>query len=106
MGKLQWTVLQAREAKQGVTHPDTVFARANLAATLRQRGQLHKAAELQRGVLTSRHQTLGVKHRETVRARAKLAVMGMHVLLDALNLSLRAAEARQQEHGAYRRSIE
>ena len=72
--ELQMAVLQAREAAQGPEHLDTIFARANMAATLRQRGQLHEAAELLCSVYDAQLQVLGEGHPDTVRTRAELAV--------------------------------
>lgn len=71
--RLLWAVLEARETTQGSEHLDTIFARANLAATLRQRGQLYKAEELLRSVLASQVQVLGQEHPDTVWTRAELA---------------------------------
>ena len=65
--KLQRQVLRAREAAQGSPHPDTIFARANLAATLRQRGQLDEAAELLRSVEAAQVHVLGTAHPDVVR---------------------------------------
>ena len=72
VGRLQLAVLQAREAAQGSEHPDTIFARANLAATLCQRGQVDQAAELLRSVVAAQVQLLGEGHPDTARTRTEL----------------------------------
>ena len=72
--ELQWAVLQAREAAQGSDHLDTIFAQANLAATLRQRGHLHKAADILRGALAAQVRILGEGHPDTDRTRAELDI--------------------------------
>ena len=72
VGKLQWAVLQAREAALGLEHLDTIFAQANMAATLRQRGRLTEAAELLRGVVAAQARVLGLGHPETKRMHAEL----------------------------------
>ena len=86
--KLQWEVLQAREAAQGPDHPDTIFARASLAATLCQRGQLDRAAELLRSVMAAQVQLLGEQHPDTARTRTELTKV-----LERSNVSMHAIEA-------------
>ena len=94
VGKLQCAVLQAREAAQGSEHLDTVFARANMAATLRKRGQSVKAAELLRGVEAVQVQVLGERHPDTVSTRAELK---------RSNLSARAVSAGRARRLGLRR---
>lgn len=77
--ELQLAVLQAREAAQGPEHLDTIFARANMAATLRQRGQLDEAAELLRGVFAAQVRVLGEGHPDTMRTRTEMIKTQMQV---------------------------
>ena len=70
---LQRAVLRARGTQLGSEHLDTIFARANLAATLRHRGQLDEAAELLCDVLAAQVKVLGEGHPDAVRTRAELS---------------------------------
>ena len=96
VGKLQWAVLQAREAANGPVHPDTIFAAANMAATLRQRGKFSEAIELLGGVLIAQRFVLEEEHPDIQRTLAELDV--------TLSLRSHAAHAWQPEQGAHKRA--
>ncbi|MFF3400431.1 tetratricopeptide repeat protein [Streptomyces sp. NPDC002659] len=57
----------------GGDHPDTLTARANLAASYRQAGRTGEAVAIEERVLADRERLLGGDHPDTLTARANLA---------------------------------
>ncbi|MFB7926951.1 FxSxx-COOH system tetratricopeptide repeat protein, partial [Streptomyces sp. NPDC056081] len=69
-----WSRLAADcERLLGDKHPDTLTARANLAASYRQAGRTDKAINLMEHVLADRERLLGDEHPDTLNARNNLA---------------------------------
>ena len=58
--------LEGREATLGPKHPDTLISVVNLAALLKDEGNLDEAERLYRRALEGREVTLGPKHRDTL----------------------------------------
>ena len=58
--------LKGREATLGPKHPDTLISVVNLAALLKDEGNLDEAERLYRRALEGREVTLGPKHRDTL----------------------------------------
>merc|ERR1719414_1835606 len=68
--------MERRGSALGTSHPDTLAARAELAALLARRGAAEAAAEalgLQRSVVEVSETSLGPDHVDTLAARAALA---------------------------------
>ncbi|MFB7852650.1 tetratricopeptide repeat protein, partial [Streptomyces sp. NPDC056053] len=72
----------------GNEHPDTLIARASLAASYRQAGRLNDAIEIEEHVLAQRKRLRGNEHPHTLTARANLATTYRQAgrLNDAINL--------------------
>ncbi|MEV4561720.1 tetratricopeptide repeat protein [Kitasatospora sp. NPDC049285] len=66
-------VVVDREAVLGDQHPDTLTARANLAASYRQAGRTTEMIDLLERVVADRERVLGSHHPDTRAARAALA---------------------------------
>ena len=65
--------LEARRAKLGDRHPDTLLLLNNLASLLKDKGDLEGAAPLLREALEARRATLGDRHPDTVTSLNNLA---------------------------------
>ena len=65
-------VLADRERILGVEHPDTISARANLAASYWQAGRTSDAIPMQEGVVADSERILGVEHPDTISAAETL----------------------------------
>jgi tetratricopeptide (TPR) repeat protein/tRNA A-37 threonylcarbamoyl transferase component Bud32 len=63
-----------REAALGPDHPDTLTSRSNLAAVLRDAGQVAEAIALDEATLKRRTATLGPDHIDTLKSRNNLAL--------------------------------
>jgi DnaJ-domain-containing protein 1 len=70
---LQQQVLQALRRVLGEEHPDTLTSMNNLAATLRDQGELPGARALQEQVLQARRRMLGEEHPDTLVSMNNLA---------------------------------
>ena len=66
-------VLDSRNQKLGVEHPDTIWAMANLAATYWNLAKFAEAEKLEIQVLEVRDRILGDEHPDTIWAMANLA---------------------------------
>jgi tetratricopeptide (TPR) repeat protein len=62
-----------RQRAMGEDHADTLISKSNLAAVLRQQGQVDEAQFLEECVVESRERLLGAEHLDTLAARANLA---------------------------------
>ncbi|MCB5166483.1 tetratricopeptide repeat protein [Streptomyces bambusae] len=75
-----WRELAERAARElGPDHPDTVTARANLAACLDTMGRHDQALDLHEQVLSESERLLGPDHPDTLRARSNLANTYSHL---------------------------
>jgi len=70
---VQQQVLHAREETRGAEHPDTLTARANLAAWTGQAGDAARARDQYAALLPVRERVSGAEHPDTLTARANLA---------------------------------
>jgi MinD-like ATPase involved in chromosome partitioning or flagellar assembly len=62
-----------RQRAMGEDHADTLISKSNLAAVLRQQGQVDEAQFLEECIVESRERLLGAEHLDTLAARANLA---------------------------------
>jgi hypothetical protein len=65
--------MNARKAKLGSDHPDTLTSMANLASTYRNQGRWDEAEKLQVDVMNARKAKLGSDHPDTLTSMANLA---------------------------------
>ncbi|KAG5720181.1 Nephrocystin-3 [Termitomyces sp. T112] len=72
-GQLQQQVVQAKKEAFGSSHPDTIEAMANLAATFHFCGQLEEAKELRQHVLKVRTEAFESDHPLIMKAMANLS---------------------------------
>ncbi|KAM6493175.1 hypothetical protein JOM56_011309 [Amanita muscaria] len=71
--KLETRVLEARKAKLGNDHPDTISSMNNLANTYRDQGRWDEAEKLETHVLEARKAKLGNDHPDTLGSMNNLA---------------------------------
>ncbi|KAL3957313.1 hypothetical protein ACCO45_007891 [Purpureocillium lilacinum] len=97
----QWEILAARIEQLGPDNPDTLLAKANLAATYCRQERWKDAETLAREATDARIEVLGPQHRETLRGRLLLAncYIGQQRFAEAVKEATEAVEGRKRIFG-------
>ncbi len=101
--KLEVQVMDARKAKLGSHHPDTLTIMANLAATYKNQGRWDEAEELQVQVMEAAKEKLGSHHPDTLTIMGDLAATYQNQGRwdEAEKLEVQVMEAAKEKLGSH-----